>query len=166
MTSPYTVDNAYWSRGYVDPAFVRLGMTRARETGPTRRVWRGAGPRWDLPEDPHDLDHLLVTPKAGGASVTLTEFLVNAETDAILVAHRGKVVYERYFHGMRPHDVHLSASVAKSWTGLLAAMLLDEGVLEADQPLARYAPELMRHRVRRRRDPPPAAHGHRHGLRR
>ncbi|MET9262008.1 serine hydrolase [Amycolatopsis sp. NPDC004079] len=138
MTTPYTLDNAYWSRGYVDPAFVRLGMTRARETGPTRRVWRGSGPRWDLPEEPHNLDDLIVGP----LGVTLAEFLASAETDAILVAHRGKIVYERYFHGMRPHDVHLSASVAKSWTGLLAAMLLDEGVLDADQPLSHYAPEL------------------------
>ncbi|WP_275291037.1 serine hydrolase [Amycolatopsis sp. La24] len=142
MTNPYTVDNAYWSRGYVDPAFVRLGMTRARETGPTRRVWRGSGPRWDLPEDHDDLDNLLVTPRTGDPAVKLTEFLAAAETDAILVAHRGKIVYERYFHGMRPHDVHLSASVAKSWTGLLAALLIDEGVLDADQPLSHYAPEL------------------------
>jgi CubicO group peptidase (beta-lactamase class C family) len=141
MGNTYSAEDAAWARGFVDPAFIRFALTRGRESAPSRRVWRGGNGPWVLPEKPSDLDDLPVT-LPNGASLTLLEFLAGAESDALLVLHRGAVVYERYLHGMRPHDLHLNASMAKSWVGLLAAVLIHDGVLDRAQCLRWYVPEL------------------------
>lgn len=137
----YSAEDAAWSRGFVDPAYIRFSLTRGQESAPSRRVWRGGGGPWDLPENPTDLDDLPVT-LPNGLSVKLLEFLAGAETDAFFVMHRGAVVYERYPHGMRPHDLHLNASMAKSWVGLLAAVLIHDGLLDRTRYLRWYVPEL------------------------
>ncbi|HEX8913347.1 MAG TPA: serine hydrolase, partial [Humisphaera sp.] len=49
---------------------------------------------------------------------------------------------ERYFAGMTPGQPHQWASLSKSVTGLLAAILGHEGLLDVAPPVARYVPEL------------------------
>lgn len=124
-----------------DPAIVRHHMLHSRESMPTRRVWRGSGGAAGVPEAPHDLDPLpLFLPD--GRSVTLQQFLSESESDAILVMRDGTIMYERYLHGMRQHDLHVTASMTKSLVGLVATTLIREGLLERDQPLRHYVPEL------------------------
>lgn len=53
-----------WTLGFTDPAQVRRQATAVGETGPTRRVWRGDGPRRELPEQLQDLSRLAV--ESGG----------------------------------------------------------------------------------------------------
>lgn len=62
--------------------------------------------------------------------------------DTFLVMHRGSVVYERYLHGYEPHVPHFNASAAKSYIGLLAAVLADQGLLDRDALVSRYVPEI------------------------
>ncbi len=101
------------------PVQVRRQATAVGETGPTRRVWRGDGPRRELPEQLQDLSRLAVESGGGGAS-TLYQFLVDSHSDGMIVLHRGAVVYEQYLHGLRRQDLHLTASMAKAFIGLLA----------------------------------------------
>jgi hypothetical protein len=63
-------------------------------------------------------------------------------TDGILVMHRGKIVQERYFGALKPELTHLAFSVTKSFVGLLAAMMADEGRLDPSQKVSAYLPEL------------------------
>ena len=63
-------------------------------------------------------------------------------TDAIVVLHRGRVVYERYFGVMSPHATHMAMSVTKSFFGTLGAMLVAEGSLDDNAPVPKYIPEL------------------------
>jgi hypothetical protein len=58
------------------------------------------------------------------------------------VTAKGKVVYERYFGALEPAKQHSAMSVTKSFVGTLAAMLVDEGKLDEEAPVARYLPEL------------------------
>ncbi|MFD5037448.1 serine hydrolase domain-containing protein [Streptomyces sp. NPDC058378] len=87
------------------------------------------------------LDGLAFTGPHGGP-LTLTELLARAETDALLVMHRGLLVHEEYLHGYEPHVPHFNASAAKSYLGLVAAVLAHEGQLDRDAQVATIVPEL------------------------
>ncbi|MFE7357351.1 serine hydrolase domain-containing protein [Streptomyces sp. NPDC057543] len=141
MTETPSLTELTWARGFTDPAWVRRHTTSGRETVPSRRVWRGRTGPLDLPCTPHDLDALEFT-ASGGPSLTLPTLFAAAETDAFLVMHRGSVVYERYLHGYEPHVPHFNASAAKSYIGLLAAVLADQGLLDRHALVSRYVPEL------------------------
>ncbi|MEV8313759.1 serine hydrolase [Streptomyces sp. NPDC059900] len=130
-----------WARGYTDPAWVRRYTAAGREISPTRRVWRGRTPAHDLPAEPHDLDALEIS-APDGSTLKLPEVFAAAQTDAVVVIHRGSLVYERYLHGTEPHTPHFNASAAKSYAGLMAAMLAHEGLLDRTALTSHYVPEL------------------------
>ncbi len=79
-----------------------------------------------------------------GAPTALTwaESLAANYTDGIVVLHRGRIVYERYFGALTAERPHIAFSVTKSFTGTLAAMLVAEGKLDPAAPVSRYLPEL------------------------
>ncbi|AMM32914.1 Beta-lactamase [Sinomonas atrocyanea] len=122
-----------------DPEALRAHFLQSSETTPTRRVWRGAGGPWHLQSEAQDLGSLEL---AGDGLRTLDSFLAESESTAILVLHRGNVVYERYMRGMRPHDLHVTASMSKSLVGLLGAVLARERQLDRGRALHHYVPEL------------------------
>lgn len=122
------------------PPFNRWSFQNVRSLIPTVDVFRGFGPVAPLPEAPEPLDDLPV-PLDGGR-VPLTRVLADTYTDGFLVMHRGQIVLERYFNGMAPETLHLSQSVAKSVTGLLAGVIHGDGLLDLSAPLAEIIPEL------------------------
>ncbi|MDV9195589.1 serine hydrolase domain-containing protein [Streptomyces sp. Wh19] len=131
----------HWSRGYTDPAWVRRYTTSGRELLPSRRVWRGPGPARELPTDAAGLDRLTIT-TPDGRGLPLQDLFESARTDAFLVMHRGTVVHESHLHGLQPHDAHFNASAAKSYIGLVAAVLAHQGVLDRTARASSYIPEL------------------------
>ncbi|MEU3003306.1 serine hydrolase [Streptomyces sp. NPDC007020] len=131
-----------WARGHTDPAWARWQTTSGRELLPSRQVRRGPGTPSPLPvPSAGALDGLTFTgPRR--RPVGLPELLALAETDALLVMHRGTLVHEEYLHGYEAHVPHVNASAAKSYLGLLAAVLVHEGQLVRDAPVTTYVPEL------------------------
>jgi len=122
---------------------LRWTFSHWRELFPTAPVWRGPGPVSALPQAPRDdLDAVSFTPLGGGAPMTWGQSLAANYTDGILVMHRGKVVYERYFGALKPEGTHIAHSVTKSFVGTIAAMLVAEGKLAPDALVTRYIPEL------------------------
>ena len=53
-----------------------------------------------------------------------------------LILHEGEVVYEGYFNGADAETLHDTRSAGKTVTGMLAGLLVDQGVMTVDQPLA------------------------------
>ncbi|MER7046491.1 serine hydrolase domain-containing protein [Streptomyces jumonjinensis] len=142
MTDMPPLADLVWARGYTDPAWARRHTMSGRELVPSRGVWRGSGAASALPATPPGaLDGLAFT-GPHGQSLTLPELLAQAETDALLVLHRGTLVHEQYLHGYEPHIPHFNASAAKSYLGLLAAVLAHEGQLDRGARVAAYVPEL------------------------
>ncbi|MFI6416108.1 serine hydrolase domain-containing protein [Streptomyces sp. NPDC050842] len=142
MTGIPSLADLVWARGYTDPAWARRHTTSGRELVPSRSVWRGSDGASALPTSPAGaLDDLTFT-GPHGQSLTLTELLTRAETDALLVLHRGLLVHEEYLHGYEPHVPHFNASAAKSYLGLVAAVLAREGKLDRGAQVAKYVPEL------------------------
>jgi len=122
---------------------LRWSFSHWRELAPTRAVSRGGGAVAPLPRAPRDdLDAVSFVPLGADRPMSWAESLAANYTDGIVVLHRGRIVYERYFGALAPEGQHLAMSVTKSFVGALAAMLVAEGTLDPDAPVARYVPEL------------------------
>ncbi len=63
-------------------------------------------------------------------------------TDAVIVLHKGRIVYENYAKGMRPETCHLLFSASKSFVGLIAAIMISQGVIHGKDPVSQYVSEL------------------------
>jgi CubicO group peptidase (beta-lactamase class C family) len=119
----------------------RWAFHHMRELGPTASIWRGAGPVSSLPAAHVDLDKLQFN-DGRGQSTNLMEWQRQTYTDALVVMHRGKMVYERYDAGMQKHDNHALWPLSKSLVGLLATQLIHEKKIDASARIVQYLPEL------------------------
>lgn len=89
-----------------------------------------------------DIDALGFTPMGGAGSIRWDQSLGLNYTDAIIVLHKGRVVYERSFGVTRTDTPHISWSVTKSFVGLLAETLVAEGRLDPEAQVTAIIPEL------------------------
>jgi CubicO group peptidase (beta-lactamase class C family) len=126
-----------WDR----PPWNRWSFQHVREILPTAEVWRGTGPVRALPRADADLDDLAVV-NGNGAPISLAGFLDETYTDGFLVLKNGAISYERYFNGMHERTLHLSQSVAKSFAGMVAGILIGRGLLDVNALVTSYLPEL------------------------
>ena len=126
---------------YSEPRLTHWYMQHAREMSRTADVSARHTPIVALPEEPMDLDAVKVG-RAGGDSWTLGEMLRGTCADGIAVVRQGRLVYERYFHGMRPDTPHLYQSVTKALGSCVAANLVEDGVFGVDDAVAAIVPEL------------------------
>ncbi|CAN7648877.1 serine hydrolase domain-containing protein [Variovorax paradoxus] len=121
----------------------RWSFSHVRETVPTANVWRGSGTPSPLPAAPRsDLEAVTFKPLGSEETLSFGQMVPRTYTDGILVLHRGRVVYEKYFGALTPERPHIAMSVTKSFVGTLAAILADEGRLDPSAPVTRYLPEL------------------------
>jgi hypothetical protein len=97
-------------------------------------------PSADIAHDPHRVRALPVR-SMELEELQLDQFLQQTDTDAMVVLHRGRVVFERYFNGMTAASPHILMSVSKSLLGLLAGLLAARRALDLDSPVTRYLPE-------------------------
>lgn len=71
------------------------------------------------------------------------EFLAENQTQAFIVIHDGKVLYENYFNDTRRDSIVTSFSVAKSFVSALIGIAIEEGFIHSvDDPVTTYLPEL------------------------
>lgn len=64
-------------------------------------------------------------------------------TNALLVIHDGKIVFENYRNRTVPEDRFISFSMAKTITALLVGLALEDGkIASIDDPASQYVPEL------------------------
>ena len=81
---------------------------------------------------------------AGSAEVrhSFESMLRETHTDCCAVLHRGKIVYERYFHGATAHTKRLGMSMTKTYTSMLVGILAGRGLLQMSDLLTSHLPEL------------------------
>jgi hypothetical protein len=122
---------------------LRWSFSHWREFFPTVEVSRGTGPVSQLPRaERSDIDAVTFVPIGGTQPMTWAQSLAANYTDGIIVLHKGRIVYERYFGALRPDGMHIAHSVTKSFTGTIAAMLVAEGRLDRNAKVTQYIPEL------------------------
>lgn len=126
---------------YAEPRLTHWYMQHAREMSRTVDVGSRHGAIVKLPEAPMKLDDVKVG-RAGGDTWTLTEMLRGTCADGIIILRQGRMVFERYFHGMGPDTPHLYQSVTKALASCVAANLVADGSLAVDDEVAAIVPEL------------------------
>jgi CubicO group peptidase (beta-lactamase class C family) len=122
----------------------RWSFSHWRELVPTVNVSRGSGRISALPNEERkdDLDAVTFVPLGGSQSMTWAESLSANYTDGIVVLHKGRIVYERYFGALTPERPHIAFSATKSLFGTIAGMLIAEGKLDPRATVGHYIPEL------------------------
>ena len=63
-------------------------------------------------------------------------------TDGWMVVHGDRILAEQYAETMEPATLHLLMSVSKSIVGILVGALVGEGVLNVEEEVTAYVPEL------------------------
>lgn len=122
---------------------LRWTVCHIRELMPTKQVNRGIGPTVPLEYAIDDsIDAVTFTPPGGGKSMTWKESLSANYTDGILILHKGRVVYEKYFGCLDEMAKHAAMSMTKSITGLLAEILVVEGRLDDKVKVSSILPDL------------------------
>lgn len=122
---------------------IRWSLSHMRELAPTVNVWRGRGGPSLLEHCDRAADiNALTFADMNGHTRCFEEALYDTYADGIMVLHRGRIVYERYFGALEPHLPHACFSVTKSYAGTLTAAFVHEGVLDDTKPVLHYLPEL------------------------
>lgn len=118
----------------------RWAFHHVRELVPSAEIENDPLDVRELPRQPAALENLRIDPDSG-ESLTFEQVLQQTDTDAIVVLRGGRLIYERYFNGMKPSSPHILMSVSKSLLGLLAGRLAGRGALDVDAEATRYVPE-------------------------
>lgn len=122
---------------------LRWSVCHIRELMPTKQVSRGIGAQVPLSYAIDDgIDAVTFIPMGGDKPMTWKESLSANYTDGILILHKGRVVYERYFGCLSETGKHAAMSMTKSITGLLAEILVVEGRLDDTVKVSSIIPEL------------------------
>lgn len=113
------------------PPFNRWALHHVREIVPSA----------EIAHDPENIWHL---PLAGAdlSGLGLAEALAATATDAIVVLHQGRIVFEHYTNGMARNTPHILMSVSKSVLGVVAAILAAQGRFNTAAPVTSLIPEV------------------------
>ena len=122
---------------------LRWSVSNFRQLMPTVNVSRGLKAPAPLKRALRDeIDAVRFTPLGAAKPLTWAESLAVNYTDGIVVLHRGRIVYERYFGVLKEDGHHGAMSVTKSFIGVLGATLVAGGKLDANKRVSEYVPEL------------------------
>lgn len=122
---------------------LRWTVCHIRELMPTRPVSRGLGAPVPLPRALDErIDAVTFMPLGGDHPMTWLESLSANYTDGMLIIHKGRIVYEKYFGALEESGQHAAMSMTKSMTGLLAEILVAEGRLDDTAMVSTVIPEL------------------------
>ena len=129
---------------------LRWSVCHLREFLPTEEISRGLGApvpleylnQMEFEREAKAIDSLTFTPMGDDEKITWEESLFSNYTDGILILHRGRVVYERYFGCLEEDGKHAAMSMTKSVTGLLAEIMIAEGGLDETLLIADIIPEI------------------------
>lgn len=125
---------------------LRWSFSNFRRLMPSAQVSRGNRLTRVLPRALRsDLEALMFDPLPGSGfdgPISFGQSLHANFTDAIMIVHRGSVVYERYFGVTGPQTEHMLMSVSKSFAGTIAAMLVADGRLDENALVGAILPEM------------------------
>ena len=137
MRRPAELNLSNWRQ----PPYSRWAFHHVGEIIPTQVISRGAtASALERALNPH-LQQLAIDGIEGN-SWSLQQWLEASSSDALLVAHRGRLVHEWYAHADIENCPHIVFSVSKSITAALTGVLLEQGLLDTASRLEQLIPEL------------------------
>jgi CubicO group peptidase (beta-lactamase class C family) len=108
---------------------------------PTTTVDRGTSPVSPLDSQAADLGKFEFADFTGKKR-TFAQFLDDMHIDGLVLWSNGKLRQEIYRNGETARTRHMMMSVTKSFTGLVAEMLITQGLLDETKLVTDYVPEL------------------------
>ena len=129
---------------------LRWSVCHLREFLPTEEISRGLGapvpldylPPAEFADMRQQIDAITFLPQGITDEMTWEESLYANYTDGMLILHKGEVVYERYFGCLEEDGKHAIMSMTKSFTGLLAEIMVVEGTLNDGLLVRDIIPEI------------------------
>ena len=119
---------------------LRWSFAHQRQLVPTVVVRQGhAAPLTTSSSGLPDIQYTALGGQGGGDWANMMEATY---TDALLVMHKGQVLFEHYNGVMTSATQHIAMSVSKSFMGMMAACLVADGQLDEAQEVGHYVPEL------------------------
>ncbi|KEK23259.1 serine hydrolase domain-containing protein [Bacillus gaemokensis] len=135
--SKENVTKANWLQ---DP-YLRWSYTHMKELALTTDVKNDPKHVSIFPTALQNLDDYSVK-QTNGRTIPLNKLLNQNKTDAFVVVHNGKLVYEQYFNGYKQNTPHGMASLAKVFTGSLVQSLAEEKLIDVNESAETYVKEL------------------------
>lgn len=125
------------------PQNVKRSFQNIARIHPTVKVSRGDGPIVKLHLAEEKMGKLEVA-KANftDPALTVRGVMHATNTDAVLIMHNGRILWEKYYNTMTSLTDHLLMSVSKTLVGTLAGVLIDAGVIDPEQEVTAYVPAL------------------------
>jgi CubicO group peptidase (beta-lactamase class C family) len=123
------------------PPYSRWAFHNVREVLPVADIAAAPERVLALPETPLSLDRFVLR-QHNGAEIDLDRFLELTASDALVILHDGRIVYETYANGTTARTPHIFMSVTKAMTGLIAGILSRDGALDLEAPASTYVPEI------------------------
>jgi CubicO group peptidase (beta-lactamase class C family) len=129
---------------------LRWSVCHLREFLPTEEISRGTAapvplsylPPSEFADMRQAIDALTFTAQQSDEEMTWEDSLYANYTDGMLILHKGQVVYERYFGCLEEDGKHAIMSMTKSFTGLLAEIMVVEGALDDTALVQDIIPEI------------------------
>ena len=123
------------------PPFNVWAFHHVREIVPSADVSNDPENVWQL-ESAADMFTEFEVPGIDHRQISWHDFLRKTYSDGLVILHEGKVIYETYSNGLTRHVPHILMSVSKSLLGLLAGVLVADGVLDPARLVTDHVPEL------------------------
>ena len=133
---PAGLNGANWQFGPLN----RWAYTHMSEVLPSKPIRRNSTrmrPLTGIHDAANDLPLIL-----NGESIALSESMQALYVDGVLVMRDGRALIERYAGTLTPERTHLLWSVSKTVTGLTAASVAADGLIDLEKTVADYVPEL------------------------
>ena len=126
---------------WMSPPFNRWSFQNAQKLFSTASINKGteAAKGFNLADSKYSS---LLTKVTYPGDMTLDSFMLGNYVDGLLVLKGGDIVLERYNNGQTKETRHSLFSVTKSFIGLVAELLIDDGIIEPENTVASYLPEL------------------------
>ena len=142
QTFPSSKDCQVTLANWRQPPFNRWGFQHVREIIPTVNIPSACKEHWRIPSVNAEIMKDLSFNDGKNGMVGFEQFLDVTSTDAFVLLHQGRTVIEYYANGMDGSTPHILMSVSKSILGLLAGILVAEGLLDREAEVAKYVPEI------------------------
>ena len=107
---------------------------------PTARIAATPGLTEEPPVDAPDL--LGQEFSLGGETITIADALRKTSTDALVVMKSGRLVADFHAPNFTPQSRHILFSASKSVTAIVAGILHGDGLIDLEETVPRYVPEL------------------------
>jgi CubicO group peptidase (beta-lactamase class C family) len=120
--------------------FSAWGFRNVRRLIPTADI-AATGEATTLENSLEEIGHIGFTGHDGNPT-TVSQALRATQTDAFIVLRSGRIATEWYGHGMSATTPHIIFSVSKSICGALGGILVERGLLDPDDRVVDYVPEL------------------------